>query len=107
SGLVSSTLTECRQNQTVNVYFGMLDSAGAIIVDPLKCFGGTMDVPTVQDNGPSVTISITAENPLIGLQRASQRRYTLDDSQIDYPTDTGFSFVPQIQSWDGTWGKAG
>jgi hypothetical protein len=107
SGLVNSTLTECRQNLPVEVWVGFLDDTGVIIVDPAKGFTGSIDVPTIQDSGETVTISITAENPLVALQRASQRRYTNDDQKIDFPTDDGFQFVPLIQEWNGAWGTPG
>jgi hypothetical protein len=103
---VSSMIGEVAQNVPVDVWFGML-SAGAIIADPVHCFSGHIDVPTLQDDGNTATISCTAENALIVLARSSQRRYTLDNQQIDFPLDTGFQFVPTVQSWSGTWGGKG
>jgi hypothetical protein len=107
TGFISSALSECRQNYTVDVWLGLLSDSGAVIVDPVHCFSGTMDVPSIQDGGDTVTISITAENELIALQRASNRRYTNDDQKIDFPNDNGFQFVPLIQEWNGQWGKPG
>lgn len=107
SGLIGQALTECRQNYKVSVYLGFLDNMGALIADPNKCFDGQMDVPTVQDGADSCTISLTAENRLVALQRASNRRYTQADQAIDYASDLGFNYVPSIQTWTGLWGKAG
>lgn len=107
SDLISKALTECRQNFAVSVYFGLLDDTGALIADPIRRFSGQMDVPTVQDGGDTCTISLTAENLLIALQRASNRRYTHADQTIDFSTDLGFNYVPSIQEWSGVWGKAG
>lgn len=107
SDLVAAAIDECRQHFSVDVYLGFLDSAGAVVVDPIRAFAGRMDVPTIQDGGDTATISITAENPLIDLKRASERRYTHDDQQIDFPGDKGFQYVPAIQEWNGVWGKAG
>ena len=104
---VSAALNECRQNNTVDVWLGLLADNGSLIVDPVKTFSGRMDVPTVQDDGETATISITAENELIILQRASQRRYTNDDQHIDFPDDNGFQFAPHIMSWNGIWGSHG
>lgn len=107
SDLINDALNEVSQSYAVQVYLGFMDSTGAIIVDPVKCFQGFMDVPTVQDGGDTCTISITAENALVALQRASNRRYTTQDQHIDYPTDSGFQYVSGIQQWSGVWGKAG
>jgi hypothetical protein len=107
SDMVSAAIGECRQNFSVEVWVGMMDDAGAIVLDPVRAFAGRMDVPTINDAGDSASISITAENPLVDLQRASERRYTHDDQQIDFPGDKGFQYVPAIQEWNGVWGKAG
>jgi hypothetical protein len=100
---VSSMIGEAAQNTPLDVYLGFM-SGGSIVVDPVHCFSGALDVPTLQDDGATATISVTGENALIKLSRASARRYTNDDQAIDYPTDTGFQYVPLVQLWDGSWG---
>jgi hypothetical protein len=103
---VSSVIGEVQQGAALDIYFGMM-SGGSIIVDPVHCFSGHIDVPTLQDDGETSTISISAENELIILSRASMRRYTQGDQAINFPLDTGFQFVPIVQQWSvngGTWG---
>jgi hypothetical protein len=104
SGDISSAISDVATYLTVDVWLGFLDSSNAVIVDPVHCFSGHVDVPTVQDDGETATISITAENDLLILSQSSQRRYTNDDQQIIYPTDLGFQFVPTVQAWNGAWG---
>jgi hypothetical protein len=101
---VGSVVSDVATYLTVDVWLGFLDSSNAIVVDPVHVFGGHVDVPTVQDDGDTATISITAENDLLILSKASMRRYTNDDQQIIYPTDTGFQYVPTVQAWNGSWG---
>jgi len=101
---ISSMISEAAQNQAVDVWYGMLDSTGTIIADPVHSFSGHLDVPTLQDDGDTATISMTAENALITLSRSSQRRYTQDNQQIDFPLDGGFQFVPSVTMWSGSWG---
>ena len=31
--------------------------------------------------------------------------YTLEDQKIDYPTDVGFEFIPDLQDKEIIWGK--
>lgn len=107
SSLIAQAITECQQNYAVIVYFGFLDDNGAVVADPEKCFDGRLDVPTIQDGGDTCTITITAENLLVSLQRASNRRYTTPDQQLNIAGDVGFSYVPSIQTWVGVWGRAG
>lgn len=108
SGNVSSAMTDVATYSTVDVWLGMLNlTTGAIIDSPTHCFSGSLDVPTLQDDGPTATISFTAENDLIKLAQSSNRRYTNDDQQIDYPADIGFQYVPWVQLWNGAWGGSG
>ena len=104
AGNVSSAISDVATYLTVDVWLGFLDSTGAVIVDPVHVFSGHVDVPTVQDDGETATISITAENDLLMLSQSSMRRYTNDDQQITYPTDLGFQYVPTVQAWNGAWG---
>jgi hypothetical protein len=107
TSLIGQAITECQQNYAVRVYFGFMNDSGAVIVDPAKCFDGRLDVPTIQDGADTCTITITAENLLVSLQRASNRRYTTPDQQLNIAGDVGFSYVPHIQTWVGLWGRAG
>jgi hypothetical protein len=104
---LSDVINAVQQRTVAQVWFGFLTEDGAIIADPYQVFQGHTDVPTVTEGGDTSTISITCENPLVDLQRASNRRLTTDDQRIDYPTDKGFDYVAAIQDWNGTWGKAG
>lgn len=103
--MVEIALNEVRQNFPVEVWLGFLDDNGQVITDPVKCFSGHCDVPTVQDSGETCSLSITAENPLVDLERATNRRYTHDDQQLTRVGDKGFTFVAGLQQWNGKWGK--
>jgi len=107
SGMVTAALGEVQLTFTVKVWLGLFDDTGALIVDPVPVFWGNLDVPTIQDDGEKLEITITAENPLLQGQNASKRRFTHDDQQIIHPGDNGFRFVAAIQKWDGVWGKPG
>src|SRR5882724_11887603 len=111
SGIPSSMITlaidECRQNSTGEVWLGLLADDGSIITDPVKTFTGRIDVPTIEDDGDTATVSLTIENELVALQRASSRRYTNDDQHIDFPDDNGFQFVPFIKDLTSIWGSKG
>ncbi|HZP22823.1 MAG TPA: hypothetical protein VFB04_05210 [Terriglobales bacterium] len=105
SSLVSKVLGEVRPNYPVKVWFGCLSESGAVIADPYLTFQGLMDVPTIQENGQTATISITVENRMVDLQRARERRYTDKDQQQLYPGDKFFEYVPSLADWNGIWGK--
>jgi hypothetical protein len=103
---LSDVIEAVEQNTDVQVWFGFF-ADDSVVADPYQVFRGHIDVPTVTEGADTSTVSITCENPLIDLQRASNRRYMPDDQRIDYSTDKGFDYVAAIQDWNGTWGKAG
>jgi hypothetical protein len=104
SANISRALDECRPNYPVRVWFGALDVDGSVIADPVQCFDGKMDVPTIDQGGDSCTISITVETELADLQRARVRRYTDEDQKSVYPGDRFCEFVTKIQDANFTWG---
>jgi hypothetical protein len=97
SALISSALAQAQLGLAGSVWLGVMTAAGAIIADPYMAFKGKLDVPSIEDNGDTCTISISYENQLIDLERARIRRWTHDDQQIDYPGDRGFEYMPTLQ----------
>jgi hypothetical protein len=107
SEMLAIALGEIQHNRPATVWLGALDlSTGALIADPYELFTGQTDVPTIEEGGETSTITLTAENKLIDLDRARTRRYTTEDQQIDDPTDLGFEFVPSLQDATVVWGRS-
>ena len=102
--LVAEAVNQVRMTGTATIWFGFLNvSTGAIIPDPSQVFYGALDVPTLQDSGETCTIAITAENPLVSLQDAPNRRFDDLDQQIYSPGDLGFSFVDSLPNMALFW----
>jgi hypothetical protein len=101
--LVGDAINAVRQNSVATLWFGCLDGNGNVIGDPVQIFQGSLDVPTITEGAATASISITAENPLIDLNRAPSRRFTDIDQQFDYPGDTGFAMVQLLQDYNLTW----
>jgi hypothetical protein len=108
STLVEIALAECRTGNAMKLWVGFLSTAdGSLVADPYLTFLGRMDVPTIQEGADAATVVITAENRLVDLERSRERRYTLEDQKIDYPTDTGLRYVPSLQDQSIVWGRTG
>jgi hypothetical protein len=105
--MIMHALGQVRQGNAVKLWFGSLGDNNNVLADPLQIFSGRMDVPTIDEGAATSTISIAVENRLIDLNRSRERRFTDQDQQIDHPGDLGFQYVQFIQTWNGTWGKAG
>ena len=108
SGLDSSVLNlaenEPYQGRSLELYIAVLDASGNVIADPYLMFEGFMDVMKIKDTARSITIDVTVENALISLERALETKYTPEDQKRDYPTDTFFDFIADIQNKEVIWG---
>tara|TARA_Y100000310_G_scaffold326175_1_gene390721 strand:+ start:327 stop:884 length:558 start_codon:yes stop_codon:yes gene_type:complete len=105
ASIISTALTEQYQGRSAKVYLGFFDSDDAIISDPYLIFDGRMDVMTIEENGETANITLSAETILIALERANERRYTEQDQKDEYAGDTFFDFVTQLQDSEIIWGS--
>jgi hypothetical protein len=103
--MLTGILDEFQVGLPVIVSLGLFDAAGALIANPVGCFVGQMDQPTLDVTGTSATISINCESRLIEMNVAVDRRYTNEDQQRDYPGDRGLEFVNSIQEAQIYWGR--
>ena len=111
SGIPSSSLAlalaDSRQGKTATVWFAFLDSDNAIISDEFILFRGRTDVPTINEGADAAIFSLSVENHLIELDRASNIKYTNEDQLLVDGTDVFFEFVASLQEKDIIWGPNG
>jgi hypothetical protein len=79
---------------------------GEVIANPLLVFSGEMGQPSIEIPGTTASITINCESILVDLDVATDRRYTADDQQRDWPGDLGMNFVNSIQEITIYWGAA-
>lgn len=104
SDMLAIILGERYQGRSARLWLSLLDnSTGAMIGEPYMLANGRMDAPTIEDNGNTGSITITAESILIDLERPRERRFTHEDQQDLYPGDKFFEFVPDIQNREIVW----
>lgn len=105
--LVSLILDDARQGNEVSLWVGAIDQSQAIVGTPYKLFQGLMDVPSIQEGASSSTITVTAENRLIELNRANTVRYTDRFQQDRFTGDLGLEYVAGMQNKEVHWGTGG
>jgi hypothetical protein len=98
---LSTALTENYQYREANIYIGTIASG---TVSSYKVFSGRMDVMTINEQGESCTVSLTAESRLIDLERSRVRRWTSEDQKQIDSTDKGFEFINSLQEAAIQWG---
>lgn len=104
TSLISIALSEEYQWQPISMWFAVLDKNFNLINDPYLIFAGKMDVLEISDDGETGSITISAENNLISLKDAKERRYTQEDQMAYFPGDKGLEFMPTNSDLEITWG---
>ncbi len=100
---LSLALGEDVQGRRAEIRLGFLDTAGALVADPVLLFRGRMDSMNVS-LGETATIALTAENRLADWDRPRVRRYAHADQQARFPGDLGFEFVNATTEKEIVWG---
>ena len=105
SSLISTALSAQYTNRNGAIYLGMYDTSKNVIADVYTVFKGKMDVLNISEQGNTATITLNIESRLISFDLPVDRKYTLEDQQVDFPNDVGFEFIPDLQDKEITWGK--
>lgn len=110
NGLDASILADVMaadiQSSNATIWLAFMDSANAVISNPVKLFFGFPDVPTITE-GDSLSVSVRLEPYSSMMRRSSERRWTPDDHKIEKSTDKFFDYVPQMPSIKILWGRTG
>lgn len=115
---ISTALDEEFQNRICTLWLGFFDAAVSpgLLNDPIIIFQGRMDNMTIVHGSETSTVEISAENILISLENAVNRRYTPQDHNLDSATDfladdgsvindKGFNFVASLEDKEFFWGR--
>lgn len=102
--IIGIALQQNYQNRTARIYLGAITSEG--VVQSYQIFAGRLDVMTIEESSETATISVTAENRLIDLERPRIRRFTSEDQKSLFPTDRGLDYVNDLQDKTLNWGKS-
>jgi hypothetical protein len=126
STLLSLALSEPYQGRLCRILFGMSIPNASLIsqasqelitqdlfelsvqnggTNLVEIFSGELDQMTITEEGETCTISVTAENVLIKLERPTVRRLTDQDQKSRYPTDRGLEFIASLQDKEIFWGR--
>lgn len=110
SGIPSNTLATAvgtmNSGQSGEIRFGLMDSANALIADPVLAFAGRLDTAVIEESGDTCTVLVTFESRLIDLERPRERRYTDEDQQAEFSGDVGMQYVAALQDRVLKWGTA-
>jgi hypothetical protein len=103
--LLQDSLTDMQPGAQAVLWLGLMTQAGTILGSPYQLFAGTMDQPSVNIGNDTLTITIALESRLLDLKRAQNSRYTSADQRRNFPTDTAFGWVEQLNDLALIWGQ--
>jgi hypothetical protein len=105
SQYIVTALSEDYQGRACTLYLGAINiTTGALISTPYILFSGRMDVISIDEGAEEAKIFLEAENRLIDLYRARERRYTHEDQLTAFPGDLGLEYVAGLQDKAINWG---
>ena len=103
--LLADVLGEFQLGAPVAVYLGFFDPGTLVLLsDPIPAWAGQMSQPVIEVEGKSGTITIQAENRLVEMNVAVDRRLTNQDQQLVSRGDLGLSFISGIAETTIYWG---
>ena len=105
SSLVSTALSAQYTNRDAALYMGLYNASGSVIADVYTLFKGKMDVLNITEQADTATITLNIESRLVSFEQPLNRMLTLEDQQVDYSSDLGFEFIPDLQDKEIIWGK--
>ena len=105
SAMLAEALQEVQLGAPVVIYLGFF-SGSSLIASPIIAWAGRVDQPTFAVGGDHSTLTINCENHLLDMNCAVDRRYTLEDSQMDDAGDLYCMFVNSIQEITISWGSS-
>lgn len=105
TAFISLALNEDYQGRPCSVMLGALSPTAGLIASPVTVFVGKMDVMTINDDGSTATIGLSAESRLVDFRRVRELRYTDEEQAAIDPTDKGLEFVNSIQEKTIFWGS--
>ncbi len=103
--MLAEALQEVQLGASVTVWLGFF-SGTSLIFSPIIAWAGRVDQPTFLIGGETASLSINCESRLLDMNVAVDRRYTLEDSQMDDPGDLYCMFVNSIQEITLSWGAS-
>ena len=103
--ILAEVMTQYKVTAPVTIWFGMFDTSGVLIPDPIISFRGRMDQPTLTVTGPSGMLETRCENRLVDMNQSVESRYTDQDQKRIDPLDRSMEWVCALQSVTLFWGR--
>jgi hypothetical protein len=104
---ISAFLSDNYIDRTVNIYKAFLNSAEAVISNPVLIFSGRISGVSINEDPDAgeCTIAMEASSQWVDFERRPGRHTVHAEQQIWFPGDKGFEFASEIDKGI-LWGRA-
>lgn len=103
ANLISEALDAGNYGDVISVYEGYRQDDGTLVADPWLLGRGEFEFATIV-LGSTNAVSITVQHDLARLAEKAGDRYTNEDQQDKFASDTGFSFLASMINLKLLWG---
>jgi len=105
SVIVSVILQSLEQNSVGKLWLAFLNDSGVIITSPLLMFSGELDTVELIDGPTEATAILTYESLSSKLEGSKNLRLNHETQITLFAGDLGLEYVPQLEDWQGYWGR--
>lgn len=106
TSLLSLALGSPVRGKSLKIYEALLDPGTYAVLDAPLVWSGSLDAMSIEENGQSGTISVTAEHRGTTFARVKPLRYTDGDQQRLYAGDRSMQFVVSQANHRDVWPAA-
>lgn len=92
------------QGRSAYIWFGLLDSSGSIVEEPIMLRQGVMDTLNDADDGKSATFSLAIQTEALDQGNNRSWRLTNEIQQEFFPGDKGLEYTVALQKVPLRWG---
>ena len=101
--IIDAIRTDDVYGRDADIYLGALDEDGQLDGTPTNWVTGYMEKKEIAI-GEESQISITLQTRAGRLAKRNNRRWTIEEHQVEYPTDLFFEFLPYVIEANVPWG---
>jgi len=103
--VLAIALGESYQGRRARLWLALVNSAGAVVADPIQLVSGRMDTMEVALADGAASVSVNVESDLVMWARPRAGRFTDPDQQRLFPGDRGFEYVVESSERSIQWGR--
>ena len=105
TSLISEILNGGAKSKKGKFYLGFLDSAGAVIADPIILASGFLDTSDFSDSPTSSVVRLSYESELALLDRSKDYFWNKETQALFDSNDEGFDYISKLAEWRPSWGQ--